>query len=138
MVEVEAGLVGHDEREVGRRDSEYVAEGPSFKEIESDVSVELEKGLEGNQPLLELLVCGVRPVGIVLETRLGPAIEKVFHRVHGAPDSIVGDVDRVIEKEIWREGENLRNKNSGSWFRYTVLRLLLSHGRRDKRFTLVM
>src|SRR6266446_7006378 len=96
MVEVEAGLVGHDEREIGGRHREYVAEGPSFEKIKSDVGVELKEGLERDQALLELLVCRVCPPGLALQTRLGPAIEKVFHRVHGAPNSIIGNVDRVI------------------------------------------
>jgi hypothetical protein len=46
MIEVEAGLVGYDEREVGGCHGEYVAEGPSFEEIKSDVGVELEKSLK--------------------------------------------------------------------------------------------
>jgi hypothetical protein len=101
MIEVEAGLVGYDEREVGGCHGEYVAEGPSFEEIKSDVGVELEKSLKRYQPLLEFLVRRVRPVGLAFEARLSPAIEKVFHCVHGAPDSIVGYVDCIIKKEMW-------------------------------------
>lgn len=127
MIEVEAGLVGHDEREVGGRDGEYVAEGPSFKKIKCDVGVELKEGLERDQPLLKLLVCRVCPLGLPLETRLGPAIEKVFHRVYRAPNTIVGNVDRVIEKEMGRERKNLWDENGRSWFRCTTL--TLSHGR---------
>ena len=137
MIEVEACLVGYDEREVGGCHGEYVAEGPSFEEIECDVSVELEEGLEGDQPLLELLVRGVCPVGLALETRLGPAVEKVFHRVHSASDSIIGYVDRVIKEEMRRERENLWDKNGGSWLRHAMLRLL-SHGSPEKSRTSVM
>ena len=101
MIEVEAGLVGYDEREVGGCHGEYVAEGPSFEEIKSDVGVELEKSLKRDEPLLKLLVRRVRPVGLAFEARLSPTIEKVFHCVHGAPNPIVGYVDCIIKEKMW-------------------------------------
>ena len=93
--------MGHDKREIGGRHSEYVAERPSFKKIKCDVGVELKEGLERDQPLLKLLVCRLCPLRLALQTRLSPPIEKVFHRVYRAPNTIVGNVDRVIEKEMW-------------------------------------
>jgi hypothetical protein len=61
MIEVEADLVGHNEREIRGRHGEYVAEEPSFKKIKCDVGVKLKEGLERDQPLLKLLVCHVSP-----------------------------------------------------------------------------
>ena len=77
--------------------------------------MDLKEGLERDQPLLELLVRRVCPLALALETRIGPAIEEVFHRVYRAPDAIICNVDRVIEKEMWREGNNFWDENDGSW-----------------------
>jgi hypothetical protein len=93
LIEVKPRVVGCDEREV-RCDSEDVAQRPSFKKIERDIGVELEERLERYQALFELFV-GI-PVRLVLETRFGPAIEKVLHGIHGASDAVIGDVYCVI------------------------------------------
>ena len=86
-------MVRRDERKV-RRQCEDVAEGPRFEEVEGYVGVIFEEGLEGDEALLELLV-GI-PVRFSLETRFGPAVEKVLHRVNGASDAIISDVDDVV------------------------------------------
>ena len=106
LIEIEPRVVGHNEREVGG-DGKDIAERPSFEEVERDVGVELEEGLKRDEALLELFV-GV-PVRLVQKAGFGPAIEEVLHRIHGAADTVIGDVDYVIDEEMWREREDFWN-----------------------------
>ena len=81
-----------------RGDRKNVAKRPGLEEIKGYVCVEFEESLEGDEALLELLV-GV-PVGFAFETCFGPAIEKVLHRVNSASDTIICDVNDVVEKKM--------------------------------------
>lgn len=85
------GRLGWARRAADRgRDSKFFAEGPRFKI----------KGRSGKRPALysSSLSTAFAPHALALETRLSPAIEEVPHRVYRAPNCIICNVYRVIEK----------------------------------------
>lgn len=96
--------MGRDKGHVGGH-SKDVPQTPCLKEVERDVDVGIEQGLERDEPLLNFL-CAV-PVCVGGATDRGPAFEELLHGVHGLFDGIVGGVNDVVKEELGDKAQQL-------------------------------
>ena len=106
-------MMRSDDREICRN-SKDIAHGPRLEEIERDVEMVLEQGLECDEPLLNFLR-GV-PVGCLLRAGIGPALEELFHSIDALTGFVVCGVDDVVEEELGDEAEELWEEDGrDSW-----------------------